>query len=43
VVYDTGGHLLVGRESDARNVVSRFLAQVLNDPGHAAGSKTAPH
>jgi pimeloyl-ACP methyl ester carboxylesterase len=37
IVYDTGGHLLVGRETEIRNAVSAFLARAgLASPANSA-------
>jgi pimeloyl-ACP methyl ester carboxylesterase len=41
VVYETGGHLLVGREQEVREVVNNFLATQVSSSALAAAA-TAP-
>jgi pimeloyl-ACP methyl ester carboxylesterase len=44
ILFDTGGHLLVGREDEVRNAVSRFLSRVTsrrNNPRSAVGGSDA--
>jgi 2-hydroxy-6-oxonona-2,4-dienedioate hydrolase len=42
VVYDTGGHLLVGRQQEVRTAVQTFLAGAGLSPSRDAAAKAAP-